>query len=253
MPGNYTEIRPAAALAEFVECYWVKRGSSPAIDVLADGCVDFLFDCGDAPQARVIGAMTAPHAVSACARSDIVAVRFRPRGAYPFVRADLAELTDGAVAFDDLAASHRWLRDRVFDAAAVGPRLRAIEAWLLANLPRRGDAIDAALTILERRGGAVRIDELAGEVGVSRQWLCRGIRERAGLSPKLLARILRLRAIERVAASGSGLAELAQRFGYCDQAHLARDVRAIHRRTTRTWLGFHSSKTEPAAAGTISA
>jgi methylphosphotriester-DNA--protein-cysteine methyltransferase len=162
------------------------------------------------------------------------------------VRENLAGLPDGGVARAALTASHRELRDRVLAAPAVPARLQAIEAWLLAHRPERFDAIARALAILERDPGSTRIDALAHQVGVSRQWLGRGIRERSGLSPKHLARILRLRRLERAAQPGVSIADLAHRFGFHDQAHLSRDVRAIHGQTTRRWLGFHSSKT-PAA------
>ena len=48
-----------------------------------------------------------------------------------------------------------------------------------------------------------------------------------GYGPKTLARILRFQRALALARAGTPLAEVAVRSGYADQAHLAREVRAL--------------------------
>lgn len=48
-----------------------------------------------------------------------------------------------------------------------------------------------------------------------------------GYGPKMLVRILRMNQAVDLARSGTPFAEVAARIGYADQAHLAREVKAL--------------------------
>ncbi len=234
MAAGYREIAPHPALRAHVECFWTVQGATAGQRILPDGCVDFLFDAARGPAGgRLIGAMTRAVAVPPAAASDLVGVRFHPGGARDFVRAPLSAFTDDAV---DLTAVDRRLGEvaRVGgSAAALAARVRGIEAWLLANLPPRG-RLHGALTAFCAR--PMRIDATAAAAGLSRQHFTRLVREHTGLSPKLLARIRRLR---RALADRSGTAavQIALRHGFADQAHLARDVRVLTGDTWRSLRG----------------
>jgi AraC-like DNA-binding protein len=67
------------------------------------------------------------------------------------------------------------------------------------------------------------VEALAAEIGCSRRHLDTGFREQVGLTPKLLGRILRFQHAVALSGTGPGWAEIAQRCGYYDQAHLIRD------------------------------
>ncbi|MYM91484.1 helix-turn-helix domain-containing protein, partial [Rugamonas sp. FT82W] len=97
-----------------------------------------------------------------------------------------------------------------------------------------GDAsellIRHALAALDASGGTLRIEDLAAQLGVSRQHLAALFRTRVGLSPKLYARICRFRraaaALKAGAARVPGApnwAQLALDCGYFDQSHLIHD------------------------------
>jgi len=67
---------------------------------------------------------------------------------------------------------------------------------------------------------------VARELGWSHRRLIARFRDEVGLPPKFVARIARFeRAREALAADpASGLADVAARCGYADQAHLTREV-----------------------------
>lgn len=221
LPLAYREIAPHPRLAPFVECYWFSRGAGPAFVVLPDGCIDFHFD----RSARLVGAMTRPLDVDACTDRDVVAVRFRPGGAHPFVRAPLDGFTDADV---ELAAIDRELGELGRTATSEREpvmRLQHVEAWLLARLPHRREPVDASLAASLHDGG-FRVEHAAAAANVSRQFFSRAVRARTGLPPKVLARIVRVRAVLDD-ATGASAAQLALRHGFADQAHLARDVRDL--------------------------
>jgi AraC-like DNA-binding protein len=80
---------------------------------------------------------------------------------------------------------------------------------------------------LQASGGRVAIGALAKGLGCSRKHLTLRFRHEFGISPKLLARILRFdRAVRLIgAARVASLADLAAASGYADQAHLSREFR----------------------------
>ena len=79
------------------------------------------------------------------------------------------------------------------------------------------------------RGSPTRpIAELADELGISHGHLDREFGRIVGLSPRVLSRVLRLRALvalDRRATARSGWTALASELGWFDQAHLIRDFR----------------------------
>ncbi|MBL8750652.1 MAG: AraC family transcriptional regulator [Planctomycetes bacterium] len=230
---GYHELAPCAALRAHVECFWAARGASPGFDVRPDGCVDFLFDRGtDGDGARLVGAMTASLSVSPLRARDVVAVRFRPGGALPFVRAPLHEFTDGAVDLAALGAPMLDLADVGLDDAPPAARIAAIERWLLRRLPSRPDPMLAALRAAA--DPSFRVGAAAAALGASRQRFARSVREATGLPPKLLARILRVRRALADDRPANG-AVLAQRHGFADQAHMVREVRALTGRPPTHW------------------
>lgn len=89
-----------------------------------------------------------------------------------------------------------------------------------------------AVSMLEASGGALRVEELAAALGVSRQYLATQFRDHVGLPPKLFARICRFRSARAAALAASAAtaspygrdwASLALDSGYFDQSHLIRD------------------------------
>ena len=71
------------------------------------------------------------------------------------------------------------------------------------------------------------VGDIATELGVSHGYLDRQFSEQVGLSPRALARILRVRRLlEAIDVYGSiGWAERAAELGWSDQAHLIRDFK----------------------------
>lgn len=137
-------------------------------------------------------------------------------------------------------------------AAQVRERLREARDW-----PERFAVLDGALLraarpsgqvppevawawrALRRSGGALPVAELARETGWSARHLQDRFRRETGLTPKAAARVIRFDRARRLLAAASPpprLAELAVRCGYFDQAHLAREFRALAGLPPSGWL-----------------
>ena len=95
---------------------------------------------------------------------------------------------------------------------------------------------------LLREGGAIRVSELAAGTGWSERHLTGRFRAEIGLAPKAAARVIRFdRArkllVRRLTVGGDYLlADLAADCGYFDQAHLAREFRALAGCPPSQWL-----------------
>lgn len=79
---------------------------------------------------------------------------------------------------------------------------------------------------------------LAQEVGGSRRHLGERFRREFGLTPKVAGRVMRFESTRRLLGTPGrpGLADVAARCGYADQAHLTREWRELAGCTPSTWL-----------------
>jgi AraC-like DNA-binding protein len=139
-------------------------------------------------------------------------------------------------------------------------RLRATATW-----PDRFAAVDAALLALSREAdvhpdithvyrrlltghGRVPVGTLAAEVGWSARYLTGRFRVETGLGLKEAARVMRFDRARRRLAPGVRLADLAAETGYYDQAHLAREFRALAGCSPSQWLADEFGFVQAAAA-----
>ena len=100
--------------------------------------------------------------------------------------------------------------------------------------PIRGELTHAWRRIQQSRG-AVRVADLADEVGWSRRHLTERFTDEYGIGPKQAARIERFTRARSLLEAGSASADVAARCGYADQAHLTREFRALGGCTPTQW------------------
>jgi AraC-like DNA-binding protein len=158
-----------------------------------------------------------------------VQVDLTPIGAYLLLGLPMHELSHRVVTLDELfGRGGTLLREAIADAPGWAERFELVDDFLLTLLDRERSPVPSvtrALGRLHESGGTVPVGVLAAEIGCSRRHLITRFREHVGVTPKLLARILRF---ERVVAlvdaqTQMGWAEIAQACGYYDQAHMIRD------------------------------
>lgn len=154
-------------------------------------------------------------------------VEFRPGGLSAFTGIPLWELTDLVIPLDwgerelNGLVQHCWRHKQDLDGF-----VEEVDRGLGARL--RGDTSFAGL-LARYTAGRQSPELLVGETGYSARHLGRLFRERCGLSPKGLQRILRVNAAARL-IRGPGelsLTRLAQELGYFDQAHFIHEFRSV--------------------------
>jgi len=145
----------------------------------------------------------------------------------------MSELTGRIVALRDLLpVEDLALTERLSAAHDWETRLDLVEDLLARRmLGARLDSarVDWAVAQIESRGGILGVGSLARELGYSHKHLISLFRDQVGIPPKLLARLVRFERVRRTAGADARIAwtELALGHGYCDQAHLAREVKQL--------------------------
>ncbi|MEO8138371.1 MAG: helix-turn-helix domain-containing protein, partial [Gemmatimonadota bacterium] len=109
-------------------------------------------------------------------------------------------------------------------------RFDMVEAFLprrLADAAHPDPGVAWAWRRLESIDGAIRIGDLARELGRSRRRLIDRLHSDVGLRPKVVARLLRFQGLRRLLRRRpkAGWAHLAALAGCHDQPHLSREVR----------------------------
>jgi AraC-like DNA-binding protein len=189
-----------------------------------------------------LAAGLAPGAIRARAQGfQCVQVRLPPAVARAVLDIAPAELSSTVVTIEDLWGP---------DAARVEDQLRAAPTWedrfgiVDAALGRRHDdgpllcpEVDVAWRRITASRGRIRVEQLAGEVGWSRQRLWSRFRAQVGLTPKRAAKLVRFDHAAHRLATGESPAAVAAETGYADQSHLHREVRDFTRMTPSVVAG----------------
>ncbi|MFI1463172.1 helix-turn-helix domain-containing protein [Nocardia carnea] len=143
-----------------------------------------------------------------------------------------ADLVDRVVPLTELwgtrgAELARELGAMQADPSAVILRLHdALADGLDDDFSRYRELLDHAHHALAEAGGQANMAVLSRSLGISERHLRTVFTTEIGLSPKLFARLLRVRRVADLVRDG-GLARLAGAAGYYDQAHMTTEFRRV--------------------------
>lgn len=240
-------------LKEYVRCIRVieVEPSTPETSsarMLPCGCSELVIHAGDAqPRCMLHGQLSrawrdpgSPAGVTPVRgpgqahphRPEAVTFRFLPDGASALFGLRMDSLTDRQCSVAELfGRTGRQLEEGAACWATMEERIGAGTAFLLAR--ERKCAPDPLVRELvqqiEACRGQVAVAALKRSFTISARQLERRFTVAVGLSPKLFARILRLRwfADHAERCTDRSLAEMAREAGYFDQAHLNHDFKAL--------------------------
>lgn len=219
MVSGYREQSAPAGLSGLVACLWRDEVASRREQrVLPDGCIDLIWVDG---AVSVAGPDTSAFLTPQAPGRPVTGLRFRPGVAPAVLGVPAGELRDQRVPLDDIwpGSTGRIPGLTEGDDPAAG---------LISLVTRRACAPDPALhAVLARLRAGCGVAATADALGWTERALHRRCRAAFGYGPSVLRRILRFRMALRLAERGVPYAEVAARTGYADQAHLAREVRAL--------------------------
>ncbi|HYG64455.1 MAG TPA: helix-turn-helix transcriptional regulator [Thermoanaerobaculia bacterium] len=237
---SYVEIPPPAELHPWVAAFWCfgVRAGAGEIEHRIPLTGGLLLSVDRSGLPMLAGPRTAPLVTTVRGGDLFRGVHFHPGGARPFLHLPPGSLRDA------MGPAHLWL-DRAW-CGSWGPvaggeddmaALDALARGLRELMPRAEppdpvvrSAVDSLRRSLrtEQADQGTRVEELAAEVRLSPRQLRRRFQAAVGLSPKELARVLRLRSSAASAVLGvRPWADVSAEGGFADQAHLVREFRSL--------------------------
>ncbi|MFE0651190.1 helix-turn-helix domain-containing protein [Streptomyces sp. NPDC059534] len=204
---------------------WTRTAGSAGAEVrpvLPDGCMDLIWADGSL---LVAGPDTRAYVPGETA-ARYAGIRFAPGDAPGFLGVPAHELRDRRVDLGALwgAAEARRLGERVTEASDPAAALDALVLRRATAAPAPDPLLRA---VVARLAAGHAVAETADAVGLGARQLHRRSLDAFGYGPKTLARVLRLQRALALVRAGVPYAEAALRSGCADQAHLARETRAL--------------------------
>jgi AraC-like DNA-binding protein len=235
------ERRPAPAdLAPYVDSHWLVtwdlRGREPfRSQVLPHPCVHLVFEPGGAAVHGIAHERFERRLTDA---GWAVGTKFRPAGFQPFSRRAMPELTDQVRGLADVFGEAGAVLERTCPPQ-LGPdhALAHVHRFLRERLPAtpdpRRELAEAVVAGMLWASPSDRVADVAARHHVSERTLQRLFATYVGIGPKWVLQRYRLHeAVEQLQAQAEiDWARLALDLGYYDQAHFARDFRALVGRT----------------------
>lgn len=269
---EYLELPAPPPLDALIQSFWFLRGPMAGAGVqtvVPDGRIEIVLHLGEPfaevdeagiaraqALALVAGQLTSPFQLLPLGQSDVVGIRFRSAAARSVLGFPSGEITGRVV---PLAEHHSRFAGALLTAASrpVLPteRARALAAVLLRFVREEPPALVVAAVRRLDQPRAPTVGTVAHQLGVTRRTLERRVLHEVGLSPQMLARVLRFRRAFRLldqAPPGSG-ARVAAAAGYFDQAHLIRDFRRFAGTTPSAFLESDPALARALAGGGESA
>jgi AraC-like DNA-binding protein len=245
MTARYEEFAPRGDLADHVACVWVFEGEDADDDqrIAPDGRCELIVHHGEPYQERdpagalvrqppvlFAGQLTRPLHIRARGRVGVTGVRFHTEAAYAYLGRSLDAFTDRRVALDVTGLS-------ADDEAA---RLDMIQDHVAAQIARLAVPADpvVALCVARLEAGA-SVEALCRETGLTPRTLQRRFAARVGVSPRMLASIIRFRRVFEALreADAETWSDAAQAAGYFDHPQMARDFRRFVGCTPSQFVG----------------
>ncbi len=236
-PRRYRQARyhPSADLVPYVEHYWTVewdlRGRQPErVETLPHPSVHLIFE-GER-KSRIMGPARRFSTLLE-GRGGVFAVKFTPGGFHPFAGAPVARFTEKTVKIREVFGGPGDALVRAILAQRDDqPRIDIVESFLRGRRPEPDETavrITRLVYAVAQEREIVKVQDLVQRSGLGARTLQRLFGKYVGVSPKWVIQRYRLHeAAEQLAKRGTvSLAELALDLGYSDQAHFARDFKAI--------------------------
>ncbi|MBI3167789.1 MAG: AraC family transcriptional regulator [Chloroflexi bacterium] len=244
---DFKLIPPSQHLAPYVRSYWYFYGNQPMTGYHEEymnptGGYGIAFNYGHkflvdgkylTEPIFLDGANTISRKVGFVGRVELLGIRFREGGAYPFLGIPLSELRNE---IEFLMANDKSklleLYARLGELRTLSERIKLIEIWLTERLAlgqTHPEIIRASLAMQRDFRIALKVPDLASELGIGQRQLERLYHVHVGMTPKQYSQLLRLEAARYALKqlNGETTTSLALELGYYDQAHFIREFKEI--------------------------
>jgi AraC-like DNA-binding protein len=175
------------------------------------------------------------------AHTGTVLVTFMEAGAAPFFKQPIHEIFRESISLDNflLCSELLLVEERLSEAKTDQARVEVVEQFLISRLRTRepDKLVLAALALIHKSKGTIRIGELLEQLYMSQSSLERRFRQEVGTSPKKFASIVRLKNTLAIYQPGNSFTELGYEAGFYDQAHFIKEFKAFTGDTPESFFG----------------
>lgn len=253
--GLYFKVlQPAPQLRKWVRYYWILKDEAraPQIDeyLAPDGFEEIIFSYADGfTRDEVLGSGTRrqvvkksyvvgskPYGVT-CSRTGqlaMIGVKLWPQVLHAILRVPLHNLSGRPLLLSDIDSPVlNELESRLLDADSERRIKDTLDSALLhATAIEFNDLLTFSVRQIFESRGSLTIDELIDRCGVHYRTLERAFRDRVGLPPKTIARVLRFKhAFSALSGEATARGFSIADCGYYDQSHFCREFKSFTGRT----------------------
>jgi AraC-like DNA-binding protein len=187
--------------------------------------------------------MQAPMVIGLMGHIDVIGVRFKPGGAFPFLGFPINTITDRSIPLDDVWSNTGSTMDsRLPEQPTIKRKISLLEDLLLKRLgtfPVPDDLTMEVIRMIYRMDGQVSIKAVGQTLNISNRHLERKFLAHVGLSPKMLCRVVRLQhALSNLKKQRKPIwTDIVYQSGYYDQAHFVKEFKTLTGLTPNAYLG----------------
>ncbi len=261
---SFKKILPQKRLNRYIEYYWISKSNNPTdltAKIIQDGSVYILFlfdaeygikmnneDFINISHAHIIGGRKYNTYFAEKGMVNVLGIRFRPGGFYPFLQIPAKEISDSFFNMEQLFGNIiREIEEELYETPNPMDKIRIIESFLLRRISLN---IDESLTPGLRMSNilksydAVSIDQLCSGTGFSYKKIERIFSREIGFTPKYLNRILRFQRVlhELHENNFKTLSEVAYDNFYFDQSHFIKEFEYFTGLTPQEFISHYDSE-----------
>lgn len=258
---NYQTFQPHPDLRSVVSCYWTlevhAQNDSQKQRIVPDGCIEMAFILGDdikrytsgdafilQPRAMILGQTIEPFYIEPTGYVNTFAVRFYPYGFANFVSEPINNLANKETPIQELFDENiaKELENDIINAPDTKHRIDIVEKFLSGSLNSKAtidNIVKMTIDALLSTNGSASIKTILKEDLSKRRQLERNFIKQIGVSPKQLARVIRLQAALKMMLNGraENLTDIAYESEYFDQAHFTKDFKEFTGINPKEFLG----------------
>lgn len=257
----YKKYNPPTHLKKYIECFFVweldPRGTM-RVESPPNGYGSIVFnyerpykvknpifkDNKKVPKVFVAGQATCSYDLTIENKIGMVGIVFQPAGLNTLFNIPMGEMTNERIDLGVFFTQSRVdeLQEKIYVAKSIDQRIKVLIDLVNFQLMRnekRFDVIDQTASQIVNVKGIVNINQMMGEVYMSRRNFERKFFQKVGLSPKYYARIRRIGYLCSLMAGERKVEDWQSLFfkcGYYDQAHFIKDFNFFLGRTPSAYL-----------------
>ena len=260
---NRYEIPLAPQLQSDVKSIWGLEEEASTYNrdsVMPDSYIELVINCGaplymetgkgariDMPQVFLNGVQRKPLHLRSEGMCHFVAVKMYSWGITPLLGVQANQTTETITPLD----SHWQMLGKsianTLQAKGYNEAMYQLQDYVcqISNPPPHDlHTIRSATQKLYDAGGQLRMEDLASQAALSTSQFERRFKYLTGVTPKTMARVIRFEAIRNMLFINPQrrISDLAQDFGYTDQAHFIHDFKAFASVTPGEFVNLHKEQ-----------